>query len=621
MKKVIITDDKSKAELKEKEAPFLEEQQVVFISPSGIQKTLTDEETFAFVYLSDEDIKKIIPQLIDFQIAIGFLPHPASIAVSKGYGVPNDFQKAFNQIIEKPKKMSFDILTCNGTPVLNSVSVGRLMDFITNHPKNIVKRIRSFFTFLRNVSSDYSKLFVIEKDEENKIETVGTDILIVQHAKNVSVSRLLVKENAINPKLFHAFFFSPRSIMQLVSAYLMKAILKGGQRNKTFDFLGHVKDKALNIQFSQPTKVKIDDNIVELEEIKLSTLKNFQFYPSELILKAEVEDESSTKFIVDKLPKGEVKKDIASKRLPLIRHASKEEYKELFNQLRENAKPKQTYIVLMMLSTILATFGLFSNSSPVIIGAMILAPLMSPIISLSMGVLRQDRELMRASLITVGIGIAVGYIFAILITLITPLVDINEEIRLRTNPNIIDLGIAVVSGAAGAYAHSKEEIAKTLAGVAIAVALVPPLAVSGIGIGWWNWPIFFGSFLLLLTNLTGMVLAGSLVFLLSGYSPFRLAKKGILISSFVVLALSIPLGYGFIKVVQENRIIQSINHQVVNEIEIKEVKVVSSSPLELSMNLLSDHTPTEEEIQEIKKEIEKILNREVVLHITISLKK
>jgi len=485
---------------------------VSFVLGSEIDEKLANEQTINFIYLCDESIKEILPQLIEHKITVGILPHPESPQATKGYGVPKDFKKAFNQVIESEKAMKFDILTCNGEPVLNAVSVGRSMDFITTHSQGLFKQISTFFRFLKNISSDFSKLFVIEKNEENKIETVGTDILIVQHAKNASVSRLLIEENAINPKLFHAFFFAPRSIMQLVSAYLMKIILRKSQNKKTNEFLGHVKDSQLNIRFSQLTKVKVDGKIEETEELKLSTLKGFQFYASELILNSTIEDEGSTKFNVDKLPTGEVKKDIASKRLPLIRHASTEEYKELFQQLRENAKPKQTYLVLMMLSTILATFGLFSNSSPVIIGAMILAPLMSPIISLSMGVLRQDKNLTRSSLITVGIGIAVGYIFAIIITLITPLMDINDEIILRTNPNIIDLGIAVVSGAAGAYAHSKEEIAKTLAGVAIAVALVPPLAVSGIGIGWLNWPIFFGSFLLLLTNLTGMVLAGSLVF-------------------------------------------------------------------------------------------------------------
>ncbi|MCH8535592.1 MAG: hypothetical protein LAT51_11030 [Flavobacteriaceae bacterium] len=72
--------------------------------------------------------------------------------------------------------------------------------------------------------------------------------------------------------------------------------------------------------------------------------------------------------------------EMVDKRLPLIKHSSTEEYKELFTVLRENAKTKSSYLILMVLSTLLATFGLFADSTPVIIGAMILAPLISPVI-------------------------------------------------------------------------------------------------------------------------------------------------------------------------------------------------------------------------------------------------
>lgn len=621
MKKLIkiITNDEGKNNLLSEEPDLCNEHSIDFVLVSDLTQLKNNDNSLYFIYLSDNHVKQVFSDLIKHKIPVAFLPHPDGIATIKGYGIPKNLRKAFSYILEHQKLMTFDLLSCNDIPILNSISVGQSMNFITDRPKNIFKRFFNFFTFLKNISSNLSKLFIIVKDEENKLETVGTDILIVQHVKNASISRLLINDNSISPKLFHAFFFAPRSIMQLVSAYIMKSLLGKSQSNKKLNFFGHIKDDSLLIQFSQHTEVKMDNEISKLEELKLSTIKGFQFYASELISEAEIENDHNKRFSVDQLPKGELRKEIASKRLPLLRHASTEEYKELFNQLRDNAKPKQTYLVLMMLSTILATFGLFSNSSPVIIGAMILAPLMSPIISLSMGVLRQDRSLIRTSLITVGIGLGVGYAFAIIITIITPLMDINEEITLRTNPNIIDLGIAVISGAAGAYAHAKEEIAKTLAGVAIAVALVPPLAVSGIGIGWLNWPIFFGAFLLLITNLTGMVLSGSLVFLLSGYSPLRLARKGLLISFFVVAALSIPLGYGFVAVVQENRIIQSINHHVINEIEIKNVKVLSASPLKLSVTLLSDHPPSENEIEAIKNEIEKILEKEVILNIEMSL--
>ena len=124
-----------------------------------------------------------------------------------------------------------------------------------------------------------------------------------------------------------------------------------------------------------------------------------------------------------------------------------------------------------------------------------------------MGLLRQDGQLIRYSLKSIGLGLLLGYLCAILITWMTPLTTVNLQILARVRPNLLDLGIAVGSGIAGAYAHSKKEVAKTLAGVAIAVALVPPLAVSGIGIGWMNWGVFSGALLLLVTNLAGMVLA------------------------------------------------------------------------------------------------------------------
>lgn len=236
-----------------------------------------------------------------------------------------------------------------------------------------------------------------------------------------------------------------------------------------------------------------------------------------------------------------------------------------------------------------------------------------------MGVLRQDKKIMQDSLVTIGSGILFSYIAAIILTLITPLYAINSEISSRLEPNLLDLGVAVISGIAGAYAHANTAIAKTLAGVAIAVALVPPLAVSAIGLGWGEWKVFFGAFLLLVTNLTGMVLAGSFTFLLMGYSPFRIAKKGLLISLAIVLSVSVPLGYGFIQVVRENKIVNSVNKMEVNEMKIKQVEVINKKPLKLALKVVADHNPSDEEIRLIKTEIEEKLGKKVELEMTFSL--
>ena len=619
---ILLSDRSALKELSEKDRTLIKEHVTETISIDNDYKEKLGKDTVVLLFLSDENVKKVLPSLKEKGCIVGFLPHPKSHALNSGFSLNKSFNKAFHEVLDAKAEIISDLLYCNDEPVLNYVTSGDIMTFLTKRNKfGIMKGLKNLFRFLKHLPTVKAKLVSIKADEKEEFETAVTDLLIVQHGKNAMVSRILLEKSFVNDNMFHAFIFSPRSIMQLVNAYFLKLFLGKTQKNTAFEFLGQIKTNAITITFSEKTKYSIDDTTKSAESINLSIKSGLRIIPSNDLIFTSQEEKSKKVYLIDKLPRGETKKDMVAKSLPWLKHASTEEYKELFTQLRENAKPRQTYVVLMILSTLLATFGLFSNSSPVIIGAMILAPLMSPIISLSMGVLRQDRSLIKSSTVTILVGLGVGYLFAIILTLITPLSDLNTEISARTNPNIIDLGIAVVSGVAGAYAHSKEQIAKTLAGVAIAVALVPPLAVSGIGIGWGNWSVFFGSFLLLLTNLTGMVLAGSLTFLLTGYSPFRLARKGLLISGFIVLALSIPLGYGFVKIVQENQIIQSVNHYTVDGIEIKDVAVVKYNPLTLSIKVVSNNQLTEEEMDKIKTEIEAILDREVSLEINVNIKK
>src|SRR5690606_14132235 len=153
-------------------------------------------------------------------------------------------------------------------------------------------------------------------------------------------------------------------------------------------------------------------------------------------------------------------------------------------------------------------------------------------------------------------------------------------------------------------AYSKEEISKTLAGVAISVALVPPLAVAGIGIGWMDWNVFGGAMLLLGTNLAGIVMAASLTFLLLGFSPFHLAKRGLLISLGIMIVVSLPLALSFNKMVEQNTIIQDLAGNEIPHGLLREVKVLQMQPLKLSVTILSEKALDEQDFKEIRKEIE-----------------
>jgi uncharacterized hydrophobic protein (TIGR00271 family) len=620
-KKILIYDDEAFSALNEstqthfvektdRQTPFLENLSIDF-----------NEGDTCILFLSDNQLKITINEIKSTGCTIAFVSHPKSSNAINGFSLNKDSEKSFNEALESERAVESDLLFCNDEVVLNYFAVGEIMSFLSSKGKkgNIFGKIKRFFQFTKKLKNIRASLFKFKVEDKDEFETAITDVLVVQHGKNSMVSRLLSEEKYSNNGMLYCFVFSPRSILQLIKAYFLKLFLGNEQSNKAFNFLGELKVSELNLSSNHEFKFDVDGQIKSGNELNFHIERGIKIVPAKAV---EFEEIASNKvFKITNLPRGTVKEEVVRKRLPWISHASTEEYKDLFTQLRENSRPSQNYVVLMTLSVILATLGIFANSSPVIIGAMILAPLMSPIISLSMGVLRQDRSLIKKSLLTVGLGLFIGYLFAIILTFITPINDMNIEITSRIKPNIIDLGIAVISGAAGAYAHSREEIAKTLAGVAISVALVPPLAVSGIGIAWLNWDVFFGAFLLVLTNLTGMVLAGALTFLFTGYSPFRLARKGVLISFFVVLSLSIPLGYGFFKVVQENQIIQSVNRKVINNITIENVKLQSNNPLVMSMDLIANDYPTEQEIQNIKSEISKIIGKEVVLELGIRLRR
>jgi len=189
---------------------------------------------------------------------------------------------------------------------------------------------------------------------------------------------------------------------------------------------------------------------------------------------------------------------------------------------------------------------------------MILAPLMSPIVSLAMGLARTEAQLIRNSLRTLLGGITAALACAIIMAWLMPLESLTTEMQSRLTPTLLDLGVAIVSGMAGAYAHAKEEIAKSLAGVAIAVALVPPLSVAGIGVGWAEWEMAWGAFLLFITNIVGISLAAAVTFLVLGFAPFKTATKGLTITLMLMALITIPLYITFDKLVEQARIMDQI---------------------------------------------------------------
>jgi uncharacterized hydrophobic protein (TIGR00271 family) len=236
----------------------------------------------------------------------------------------------------------------------------------------------------------------------------------------------------------------------------------------------------------------------------------------------------------------------------ILPHVRQEKLAALESNLETLSSLSRDFLIVLAASTVIATLGLFQNSPAVIIGAMIIAPLMRPLMGLSLATLTADVLLLRRALSTLVCGTLLAAIIAWALATILQSIEVTPEIMARTQPNLLDLGVAIFAGIVGAYCHTNEKLNDTLAGVAIAVALVPPLSVVGIGLAMQVPSIWTGAALLYATNLVGITVAGSLVFLLMGYTPLVLARKGLLVSSIALCLLIVPLGLSMNELVLEN---------------------------------------------------------------------
>ena len=169
------------------------------------------------------------------------------------------------------------------------------------------------------------------------------------------------------------------------------------------------------------------------------------------------------------------------------------------------------------LATVIACYGLFTNSSAVVIGSMVVAMLLGPISGVALGLNHRDGPLLRTALFSLGAGIAWILEIAILVGLIHRDVPLTEQILSRTKPNLFELIIALASGAAGAVAVLSRRVGTALVGVAVATALVPPLAAAG---SCWRARTLHSeeiALLLVATNVVAIQVAFSIVFWVSGY--------------------------------------------------------------------------------------------------------
>ena len=211
----------------------------------------------------------------------------------------------------------------------------------------------------------------------------------------------------------------------------------------------------------------------------------------------------------------------------------------------QNRKTVVRFAIMLGLSVAVAVMGLSANSSAVVIGAMLIAPLMTPILTFAAAVgLGLPRRASQAGFLVV-LGSLGAVAFAVLLSFLLPEVALGSEILGRTSPDIRDLVVAIAAGAAGAYATAREDASAALPGVAVAVALVPPLATTGIVLQAGRTDLAEGSILLFLVNLLAIVVSALLVFVMTGVVPtIRLCLRSRKLSLIVVATVALMVMIG-----------------------------------------------------------------------------
>lgn len=193
-------------------------------------------------------------------------------------------------------------------------------------------------------------------------------------------------------------------------------------------------------------------------------------------------------------------------------HLEREERLALVQQLEQGAQANIDFIMMMVLSTSLASLGLLADSTAVVIGAMLVAPLMGPLVAAGHSLIQGNFSLFRKSLLVTVIGIGIGFAASLIFGALNPGFEPTLEIEARGKADLLDLGIAFFSGMTAAYATGRSHVMTTIAGVAIAAALVPPLAVVGLALTHGRPLISFNAAILLTTNVVAIILGAAVVF-------------------------------------------------------------------------------------------------------------
>lgn len=257
----------------------------------------------------------------------------------------------------------------------------------------------------------------------------------------------------------------------------------------------------------------------------------------------------------------------------LLPHLNPADYADLYEMLQTGSRWNTDFMLMLVMAASIATLGLIQSSPAVVIGSMLLAPLMTPMIGMGLALNQGNAKLARTCFRSIGFGFLAALGVSFVIGVITPGSDPTPEVLARTEPNILDLLIALFSGIAAAYALARPGLVGTVAGVAIATALVPPLCSAGISLAYHNILHALGALSLLAANVVAIMLAAALTFRLMGLAASRekghsrpWVRRVVFVLGVVALVMAMPLVSAFFQQIHRGKS-QPMAFPVTNEVK------------------------------------------------------
>lgn len=251
---------------------------------------------------------------------------------------------------------------------------------------------------------------------------------------------------------------------------------------------------------------------------------------------------------------------------------SPERGREIIREITAGSETHLRFFALLIAASMIACFGLIANSTAVVIGAMLVSPLMTPIFGIALGLLRGRPRLLGRAATTefCGVILAIGSAYLVGLTELTG-GEATGEMLARTQPNLVDLFVAVFAGFAGAYALVDERISPALPGVAIATAIVPPLSTCGLCLALGAWTGAFGALFLFLANFVSILLVALVVFAMAGLARTHVKSGRSVVRRFspavvAFVIVAVILTQSLARIVNDRTVVRTIETTLVEEL-------------------------------------------------------